>query len=122
MSKSRSKSRCPGVQWLRSTAAEVGITRITRESHLLVAEVTVEVGTVIEAGIAGVAQAEFVLAGFHNTLFTRQREVEWAVGFGLLGRHRGRHRNRSRSKGSSSPVGRSSSRHRNLSLSGNCHP
>jgi hypothetical protein len=74
----------------------------------------VEVGTVIEAGIAGVAQPEFVLAGFHQTLFTSQREVEGAgVGTGLHGVV-GRGRHKSNRGSSSSPVGRSSSSHRKL--------
>jgi len=64
-------------------------------------------GTVVKTGIAGVAQPEFVLAGFHQTLFTSQREVVGSGGGrGLHGVRRGHKSNRG---SGSSPVGRSSS-------------
>jgi hypothetical protein len=93
---------------LRCTATvEVGITRIACENHFVVVEVTVEVGTVVKASVAGFAQSELVLAGFLCTFFGSQLEVVGGVVVGVVvvaGRF-----NR---KSSRIPVIRSSSRRR----------
>jgi hypothetical protein len=49
-----------------------------------------------------------VLAGFHKTLFTRQREVEGSR-VGGMGLHNGRRGHKSNRGSGSSPVGRNSS-------------
>jgi len=101
---------------LRIAAGEVGITRVTRERHFGVVEVTVEIGAVVKTGVTGVTQSEFVLTGFHPTLFGRQFEVVGAGSVEGVGSFRVRNSNRSRrSNSSSSPVvrsGRSSRSHR----------
>ena len=73
---------------------------------------TVEVGTVVKTGIAGVAQPKLVLAGFRRTLFRRQFEV---VGGGVGGCAVVGIRLRN-SSSSSSPVVRGSCSHRCLCL------
>jgi hypothetical protein len=95
-----------------TATVEVGITRIARENHFLVGEVTVEVGTVVKAGVAGFTQSELVLAGFLCTFFGSQLEVVRGivavVVVVLVGG------SRSNRKSSSSPVfcsSSSSSRH-----------
>ena len=67
-----------------------------------------EVGAVIEAGIAGVAQPELVLAGFRRTLFRRQLEVVGGGGGGCVGGGGIRLRRKRNRSSSSSPVVRGS--------------